>query len=222
MHPSLNLRRAPILWSLTLCGLYVLLAIIVNAGWLQHLDLQVTLLVQSTLPRSIDLLSSILSLLGSAEITVSVLAILVIISQPAVRLKLVILFLLLGLLEVEGKIMIDQPPPPDELLRYVFAFVTPTGGLSTPFSYPSGHAARTSFLAALAIALVARSRARPATKRILTGLVLVAAAAMLVSRVYIGDHWTSDVVGGALLGVGLLLLACLTDSQQESRIESTE
>jgi membrane-associated phospholipid phosphatase len=218
MHPSFNLKRAQILYGLILCGLYVLLAVIVSTGLLQHLDLQITLLLQSTLPRSLDLPSSILSLLGSVEITVSVLAILVIISQPAVRLKLVILFLLLGLLEVEGKMMIDQPQPPDELLRYVFAFGTPTGGLSTPFSYPSGHAARTSFLAALAIALIAQSRARPATKRILSVLVLVAAAAMLVSRVYIGDHWTSDVVGGALLGVGLFLLAFLTDSQQESRI----
>ena len=43
---------------------------------------------------------------------------------------------------------------------------------------------------------------------------------MLVSRVYLGDHWSSDVIGGTLLGVGLCLFAFLTDSQHESRINT--
>ena len=197
-----------------------MLAVVVNTRLLQPMDLQVTLLLQSALPRSIDLPSSLLSLAGSAEGTVPVLALLVLLSRPAIRIKLILLFALLILLEVLGKMTINQPSPPDELVRYVFRFGTPTGGINTPFSYPSGHAARTSFLAVLAVVLIAQSRARPATQQILIALVLAAAAVMLVSRVYIGDHWLSDVVGGTLLGTGLCLCAGLTDSGRESRIKS--
>jgi membrane-associated phospholipid phosphatase len=215
-------KRALFISGLILCALYVLLAIIVNARLLQHLDLQATVLLQRTLPRSIDLPSSILSLLGSVEVTFPLFVLLVIVSPSAIRAKLILLFVLMSLLELQGKTMVDQPPPPDEFFRYVFAFWAPTGALSTPFSYPSGHAARTGFLAALAIALVAQSQMRPAMKQILAVLVLIATTAMLVSRAYLGEHWMSDVIGGVLLGVGLFLLAFLTVSRQESRITSTE
>ena len=220
MKPTQTLKHTPLFWGLILCGLALVLAIIVNARLLQTIDLQATLLMQSALPRSLDLPSSLLSLAGSAEFTVPLFALLVLLSRPELRVKLVILFAFLTLLEVGGKMLINQPEPPDELVRYIFRFGTPTGRISTPFSYPSGHAARTSFLAVLAVALIVQSRARPATRRILTALVLAAAAGMLVSRVYIGDHWLSDVLGGALLGAGLCLCARLTDSGGESRIKS--
>jgi len=219
MKPTQTLKHTPLFWGLILCGLALVLAIIVNARLLQTIDLQATLLMQSALPRSLDLPSSLLSLAGSAEFTVPLFALLVLLSRPELRVKLVILFAFLTLLEVGGKMLINQPEPPDELVRYIFRFGTPTGRISTPFSYPSGHAARTSFLAVLAVALIVQSRARPATRRILTALVLAAAAGMLVSRVYIGDHWLSDVLGGALLGAGLCLCARLTDSGGESRIK---
>ena len=219
MKPTQTLKHTPLFWGLILCGLALVLAIIVNARLLQTIDLQATLLMQSALPRSLDLPSSLLSLAGSAEFTVPLFALLVLLSRPELRVKLVILFAFLTLLEVGGKMLINQPEPPDELVRYIFRFGTPTGRIRTPFSYPSGHAARTSFLAVLAVALIVQSRARPATRRILMALVLAAAAGMLVSRVYIGDHWLSDVLGGALLGAGLCLCARLTDSGGESRIK---
>jgi membrane-associated phospholipid phosphatase len=187
---------------------------------LRPLDLQATLLLQSVLPRSLDLPASLLSLAGSAEVTVPIFAVLVLLSPQAIRIRLILLFALLALLEVGGKMIINQPSPPDELVRYVFRFGTPTGNISTPFSYPSGHSARTSFLAVLSVALIAQRCARPATRRILMTVVLTAAAVMLVSRVYIGDHWLSDVIGGAMLGGGLCLCVRLTDSGRESRINS--
>lgn len=200
-------KRTFLLSGSILCGLYVLLAILVHNRVFASIDFDTTRLLQQIIPRSADLPSSILSLLGSVEITVLIFAGLVFLSSRGIRVRLVLLFSLVVLLELQGKTMIHQPEPPDELLRYVFAFGTPTGSLSTQFSYPSGHAARTSFLAALAVALIVQSNAHPLAKRVLTAFVLIAAAAMLVSRVYIGDHWMTDVVGGALIGVGLALFS---------------
>ena len=211
MQSSHPLNHKPIIAGTILCALYALLAIVVNTRVLENPDLDITLFLQSVLPRSLDLPSSILSLLGSAEVTIPIFAILVFLSKPPIRVRLVMMFLLVTFLEVQGKLMIDQPGPPLLLHRYVFNIATPTGGFDTPYSFPSGHSARTAFLVALAVALIAQSKLPLVTRRVLTALLVVAGAVMLVSRVYIGDHWTSDVIGGALLSVGLCLFAFLTD-----------
>ncbi|HEX4744840.1 MAG TPA: phosphatase PAP2 family protein, partial [Candidatus Limnocylindria bacterium] len=80
--------------------------------------------------------------------------------------------------ELALKLTTGHAPPGPETSRTVIHFVPAP---DTPSSYPSGHATRLTFLAAL-VALVAARRA-----------VTVAAAGFVVitllARVYIGDHW---------------------------------
>lgn len=63
-------------------------------------------------------------------------------------------------------------------------------------SFPSGHAATAFAGATVLAALLPRSRVLP---------LLVLAAAVAWSRVYVGVHYVSDVVAGAVLGVGIAL-----------------
>jgi membrane-associated phospholipid phosphatase len=70
-------------------------------------------------------------------------------------------------------------------------------------SYPSGH---TAFAAVLAVAASAVCPPRARLPTALCGTVVV--AAMAWSRIYLGAHWLTDTVGGALLGSGIGLLCC--------------
>jgi membrane protein DedA with SNARE-associated domain/membrane-associated phospholipid phosphatase len=89
------------------------------------------------------------------------------------------------------------------VLKEVIDRPRPDGGIveATGQSYPSGHAAHAVFFAWLAI--VVAVRVRPGwtygTLVIVVGLVL--AAAIGLTRVYLGVHYLSDVSGGWALGV---------------------
>lgn len=71
----------------------------------------------------------------------------------------------------------------------------------TSFSYPSGHAASVTAIA-LACALFAPARRRPAVLAAAIGAIFLTA----LSRVMLGVHWPSDVVGGTLLGFAVVMI----------------
>lgn len=84
----------------------------------------------------------------------------------------------------------------------------------TSFSMPSGHASG-SFAFFLALAVLA-GRGQPTRLR-LTWLVLgcIPAAAIAVSRVYLGAHWPTDILAGTLLAMTVCAFS-LTLSQHRS------
>ena len=95
----------------------------------------------------------------------------------------------------------------------------PTGLVHTTtnlggYSFPSGHSGFFVWLAVLAVVLLARRLPRPFyLTSCALALVLVLAAGL--SRIYVGAHWPSDVLGGLLVGVSWtalsLALGRLTD-----------
>lgn len=73
-------------------------------------------------------------------------------------------------------------------------------------SFPSGHTVfATYFLGLIVLILLARAPARPARHVAVGGLILLIVL-VGVSRIYLGVHWPSDVLGGFWLG-GLWLAA---------------
>ncbi len=160
---------------------------LVAVGALQGLDRALLDLVQTVRAPWLDLFSSAVSLLGQAEVTAGI-ALCLVVARWRRGLDTATVPLLLAVttaLEVALKLTLPQPLPPVELSRSVelvpFAHVPFAG------AFPSGHVARVAFLAGVA--------------RVPPWLAVGAVALMMVTRVYLADHWPSDVLGGLLLGV---------------------
>lgn len=72
-------------------------------------------------------------------------------------------------------------------------------GAPTDFSFPSGHSAGSFACAAFVVSVVVRSGAR-GRSRFAAFMLFPAAALVALSRVYLGVHYPSDVIGAAVVG----------------------
>jgi undecaprenyl-diphosphatase len=91
------------------------------------------------------------------------------------------------------KLVISRQRPPADLVH----ILTPTTG----FSYPSGHAVFFTWLAFM-LAFSLAPRVNPGVRPFLWLSAAIVIVLTCIARVWAGDHWPSDVIGGVLLGIG--------------------
>ena len=71
----------------------------------------------------------------------------------------------------------------------------------TDFAYPSGHASIVSAGALILIVLFRKEK-----ELIFSAILAGEAALVCLSRIYVGDHYFFDVIGGILLGAGISIM----------------
>lgn len=174
---------------------FVLLSAVAGAGWLYAIDVSGTRAVQTYTSSQLDFISGLFSILGSWEITGALWLVLVTVlflsRRRRLAVRLLFAFIATGLLEYLLKMYLPVPPILQETVRAKdFA---PFTVLELPYPYPSGHVLRSTILLGTIYFLSGNRFLRTGSAIILLG--------MIVSRVYFGVHWTSDVLGGALLGL---------------------
>ncbi len=154
-------------------------------------DLVVSTWLQHAAPMA-DLPAGVLVLLGNAEVEIAAAAVVGAFLLRAQRdgdrgrtaLRIGVGLAVASLTAVILKHLIVHPGPSSFLWRPTWRMGIQ---LHTPYSFPSGHTLRATLIAAT---LLQR------TPVLAGGLVL----AMMTALVYLGDHWTTDVLGGLCLG----------------------
>jgi undecaprenyl-diphosphatase len=96
--------------------------------------------------------------------------------------------------------MVIQRPRPSEELVHV---IRHTGSSS----YPSGHVAFFSWFLVMLIVCIALGRLPKAAVTILWVVAALILLTVCIGRIYLGEHWPSDIVGGLALGLGCTSIA---------------
>ena len=177
-----------------------------GAGLLRPLDVTVLELAQRGNSEAVDKIGLITSVVGGVEfIAVAAIALaagLFIQGRRRLATRLLAAFLVTGIIEIVFKMVVPQTPVPGDILRGPDPSLL---DISTPYPYPSGHMLRAVLLLGAIYLLWPNSPMRVA---IVVFLVVSAA-----SRLYLGTHWPSDVLGGALLGIAGLAWAFERDAK---------
>ena len=164
---------------------------------LRELDRALLDLVQAVNSPSLNVFASAVGLLGQAEVTGGIALGLAVARVRRRQRDAWVPLLLAAVLatEVILKTAVTQPLPPEELSRTVE--LIPFVHVDLAGSFPSGHVARAAFLTGVA--------------HVPAWLAVSVVALMMVTRVYLADHWPSDVLGGLLLGVLVAQVAAVAE-----------
>lgn len=176
---------------------FIALSALVTVGALRQIDRATLDLVQSVSAPWLDLFSSLVGIFGQAEVTGGI-ALGLAVARLRHRLRdawVPLLIAGVAAIEVVVKSVVAQPAPPHELSRTVE--LVPFVHVAFAGAFPSGHVARTAFLVGVT--------------RLPKWLAVAALALMMVTRVYLADHWPSDVLGGLLLGVLVAQVAAVAE-----------
>ena len=199
--------------SLSLAFFFVVLSYFVDKGALKTIDLATTTTLQKYIPRTLDAPFSLLSLFGSFEVTTVILLTsiwFIFKRNPTLNIWAILFYIFGNISEVFGKLFLLHPSPPSTYYRYV-GIVFPSSYIHTDYSYPSGHMYRITFIT---IVLLISLRSKNRLLTLTAALTFV--PLMIVSRIYLGEHWLSDVIGGSLLGTSLGLLTYLFTNKNTS------
>lgn len=182
---------------------FSLLAFVADVTEYTETDLEITRALQSELPSWGNGLMQAVSWPGYAPQVIFVIgAVVILLGIAGLRWELfcaALAAMIEGLLNYVVKVAVRRPRPPEDLVDVM--------NILNSYSFPSGHVMfYTAFFGFLLFLVFIFVRAR--WQRYLLMLPLALMIGLVgVSRMYLGEHWASDVLAGYLLGSLALSLA---------------
>lgn len=217
------LRSKSLLLSIGFLLMFTFFSRFVDRGYLQSTDFALTIKLQDNIPTHgrwvyvNAFFENVSSLAGPAMSVVVVLlvAVYLFLRTKGWKKRLLTLLVPFGLVlltagEIYGKTVVEQAAPQFFLLRNAIVEF-PRYYVQEGNTYPSGHAARSMYVAMLLLVTMKQCN-HVAIKRFgkqnIVRILLIAVVIGLVmvigfSKVLLGQHWLSDIVGGWMLGGGV-------------------
>lgn len=206
------MRTKLFLLSLVFFGLFTYFSYVVAKERVNQFDFDTTVKLQDRIPRKFDQIFSYFSILGSAEVTVGICVVFAFKALLKFKIKEILGWSMIvpaTIAEVFGKSVLFHPAPPKFLHRGLLPTALPSFYVHTNFSYPSGHMTRTIFIISVILMLVFFSKQNYILKFIEITFLIFLAFMLALTRVYLGEHWLSDVLGGVFLGSSMGLFAAI-------------
>ncbi|MDO8638910.1 MAG: phosphatase PAP2 family protein [Candidatus Daviesbacteria bacterium] len=205
-------KKFLLLISVVLFLTFVIFSYFVSKERFTQSDFNNTVKLQDHISRRVDYPFSLLSLIGSAEIT-GIFWLILIIFTLSKKYWLTFLTLFLfwfgHIFELFGKTFLLHPAPTHYFYRGMVDFNFPSHYVATDYSYPSGHMMRTTFLISFLIIYIYFKGHHNLKIFLIPGLIIITFL-MGVSRIYLGEHWTTDVIGGMFLGTSFGIISAIT------------
>lgn len=209
-------KNIVLLFSLVLLFSFAALSKYEDRSFMRSLDFAVTVKVQEKIDTTSRLrlaafaanIMEWATFFASPEFTVVVALVLTAVWLRTSKKALCIPLLLAVLVAVEiyAKSVVHHPSPPFSMIKNPTTLF-PANYVNEQFSFPSGHAARAVFLAILSYIVYRMSNVGRKHLHMFLIVGLIGYVFLVgISRIYLGHHWFSDVVGGVLLGGGIGVL----------------
>lgn len=194
-----DIKKAWWLFGVSL-ALFVIIALLVVSGWTQSFDPSVLLWINQHANPSFDALFLFLTELGGKIVIATVtflLTLYFVMKRNFYKAAFVVASVAgVSLLNTLLKTVFDRPRP--DLWEWLIT--------ETSFSFPSGHSVASAALALTIVVLVWRTKWRWMAMSV--GALYVASVGL--SRMYLGVHYVSDVIGGWTLAIAWVsLVACV-------------
>jgi membrane-associated phospholipid phosphatase len=180
--------------------LFLLKTLLVREDKLRSIDFDITVKIQHNTPKKLDEVFLWFGTIAKFQMIVPLTIILLLVMRRwGIAVTSLGFLFLAHLLEIVGKEILFQPPPPFMFYRHPTEFIFPALHTFDHSSYPCMRI----LFAAMTLGLaVWQLKKVPFFIRLgVIGLFAGTAFMTMFTRVSLGEHWTSDVIGGAGLGM---------------------